>query len=206
MLDIRNLELGDLPFVAKLHMDHMPLTFPPCKPYFNLMKLAYGSFLVNKESICHVAVLDNSIVGYVCFHKHPKQIYITALRNSPLAFGSNVMLLFLRFPVFFLKGVPRVLKTFSLSRASKRPATPDPDFWTEQYELRPIVVRKDNQGKSVAERLMSCGETSLMSRGERRYFLRVKKDNARAIAFYNKMGFATVRTEGIRVVMVKDIK
>jgi len=69
-----------------------------------------------------------------------------------------------------------------------------------------MVVRKDKQGTSVADRLISCGENSLMDRGEKKYFLRVRKDNARAIAFYNKVGFTTVREEGIRIVMVKDVK
>ncbi len=206
MLSIRNLALEDLSVIAKLHMDHMPLTFPPCRPYFNLMKLIYSSFLVTKEGICHVATIDDSIIGYVCFHKCSKHIYISAFKNCPVGFCWNAMVLFFRFPVFFLKGVPRVLGTLSLSRTSEQPATPDSDLWKGLYELRPIVVRKDKQGTSVADRLISCGENSLINSGENKYFLRVRKDNARAIAFYNKMGFITVRDEGVRIVMVKDIK
>jgi len=69
-----------------------------------------------------------------------------------------------------------------------------------------MVVRKDKQGTSVAVRLISCGEKSLMNRGEKKYFLRVRKDNSRAVAFYNKMGFTTVSNENNRIVMVKDVK
>ena len=206
MLNIRNLELEDLPVIAKLHIDHMPLTFPPCRYYFNLMKLIYSSFLVNTEGICYVATIDNTIVGYVCFHKCSKKIYTSAFRNYPVGFCCNVVMLLLRFPAFFLKGVPRVLRTLRLSRSSKQPTTSDSDLWKEHYELRPMVVRKDKQGKSVADRLIACGENSLMNRGEKKYFLRVRKDNARAIAFYNKVGFSTVREEGLRIVMVKDVK
>ena len=206
MLNIRNLELEDLPVIAKLHIDHMPLTFPPCRPYFNLMKLIYSSFLVNEEGICYVATIDNTIVGYVCFHKCSKKIYTSAFRNYPVGFCCNVVMLLLRFPAFFLKGVPRVLRTLRLSRSSKQPTTADSDLWKGDYELRPMVVRKDKQGTSVADRLISCGENSLMDRGEKKYFLRVRKDNARAIAFYNKVGFTTVREEGIRIVMVKVVK
>jgi ribosomal protein S18 acetylase RimI-like enzyme len=206
MLNIRNLELEDLPVIAKLHLDNMPLTFPECRYYFNLMKLIYSSFLISKEGISYVATIDNNIVGYVCLHKSSKKIYISAFRNSPVAFCSNLLMLLLRFPVLFLKGVPRVLRTFSLSRSSKQPTTSDSDLWKEYYELRPIVVRTDKQGTSVADRLITCGENSLMNRGEKKYFLRVRKDNARAIAFYNKKGFTTVRYEDIRIVMVKDVK
>jgi hypothetical protein len=206
MLSIRNLALDDLSVIAKLHMDHMPLTFPPCRPYFNLLKLIYSSFLVTKEGICHVATMDDNVIGYVCFHKCSKTTYISAFRNCPVAFCWNVMMLFLRFPVFFLKGVPRVLGTLSLSRTSEQPATSDSDLCTGLYELRPIVVRKDKQGTSVADNLISCGEKSLINSGENKYFLRVRKDNARAIAFYNKMGFITVRDEGVRIVMVKDVR
>ena len=206
MLNIRNLEAEDLPVIAKLHIDHMPLTFPPCRPYFNLMKLIYSSFLVNKEGICHVATIDNTIVGYVCFHKCSKQIYTTAFKNYPVGFCYNVVMLLLRFPVFFLNGVPRVLRTLRLSRSSEQPVTSGSDLWKEDYELRPMVVRKDKQGTSVAERLISCGEKSLVDRGEKKYFLRVRKDNPRAVGFYNKTGFTAVRDEGIRIVMVKDLK
>ena len=206
MLNIRNLELEDLPVIAKLHIDHMPLTFPPCRPYFNLMKLIYSSFLVNEEGICYVATIDNTIVGYVCFHKCSKKIYTSAFRNYPVGFCCNVVMLLLRFPAFFLKGVPRVLRTLRLSRSSKQPTTADSDLWKGDYELRPMVVRKDKQGTSVADRLIACGENSLMNRGEKKYFLRVRKDNTRAIAFYSKVGFTTVREEGIRIVMVKDVK
>jgi ribosomal protein S18 acetylase RimI-like enzyme len=206
MLNIRNLESEDLPVIAKLHLDNMPLTFPECRYYFNLMKLIYSSFLVNKEGICRVATIENNIVGYVCFFKSSKKIYISAFRNCPVAFCCNVMMLLLRFPVFFLKGVPRVLRTLSSSGSSKQTTTSDPDLWEQYYELRPIVVRTDKQGTSVADRLISCGENSLMNRGEKKYFLRVRKDNARAIAFYSKMGFTTVRHEDIRIVMVKDVK
>lgn len=205
MLNIRNLEAQDLPAIAKLHIDHMPLTFPSCRPYFNLMKLIYSSFLFNKEGICHVATMDNTIVGYVCFCKFSKNIYTTAFKNYPVGFCCNVMMLLIRFPVFFLNGVPRVLRTLRLSRSNDRPATSDTDLWEEDYELRPIVVRKDKQGTSVADRLISCGEKSLMNRGEKKYFLRVRKDNARAIAFYKKMGFTIAGDEDIRIVMTKDV-
>jgi GNAT superfamily N-acetyltransferase len=206
MLNIRNLELEDLPVIAKLHIDHMPLTFPPCRPYFNLMKLVYSSFLVNEEGMCYVATMDDTIVGYVCFHKCSKKIYTSAFRNYPVRFCWNVMVLLLRFPAFFVKGVPRVLRTLRLSRSSEQPKTMDSNLWKEDYELRPMVVRRDKQGTSVADRLIACGENSLMDRGEKKYFLRVRKDNARAIAFYNKVGFSTVGEEGIRIVMVKDVK
>ena len=206
MLNIRNLELEDLPVIAKLHIDHMPLTFPPCRPYFNLMKLVYSSFLVNEEGMCYVATMGDTIVGYVCFHKCSKKIYTSAFRNYPVRFCWNVMVLLLRFPAFFVKGVPRVLRTLRLSRSSEQPKTMDSNLWKEDYELRPMVVRRDKQGTSVADRLIACGENSLMDRGEKKYFLRVRKDNARAIAFYNKVGFSTVGEEGIRIVMVKDVK
>jgi hypothetical protein len=71
-LNIRNLKLDDLSIIAKLHLDNMPLTFPRCRYYLNLMKLIYSSFLVNKESICYVATIQHDIVGYICFNKASK--------------------------------------------------------------------------------------------------------------------------------------
>lgn len=206
MLDIRNIEAKDIPVIAKLHLDHMPLSFPPCRPYFNIMKLIYSSFLVNKEGICHVAVLDSTIVGYVCFLKYLKKTYTTAFKSHPVVFCCNVFILLLRFPFFFLEGLLRVIGTFGSPRSGNKPTTSEFDSWEDGYELRPIVVRNDQQGTSIADQLVSCGEKSLRDRGEKRYFLRVKKDNARAIAFYKKMGFTTAADEGVRIIMVKDMK
>lgn len=205
MLNIRILEAEDLPIIAKLHIDHMPLTFPPCRYYLNLMKLIYSSFLANKESICYVATIDNTTVGYVCFHKCPKKIYTTTLKNYPVAFCCNVLMLLLRFPVFFMNGLHRVKKTLRLSTSHNQTTISDFDSWEESYELRPMVVRKDKQGTPVAEELISRGENILVKRGEKRYYLRVRKDNARAIAFYNKMGFIKLRDENIRIVMIKNM-
>jgi len=205
MIIIRDLEAEDLTVIAKLHIDHMPLTFPPCRPYFNLMKLIYSSFLYNKESICYVATIDNTTVGYVCFQKFSKKIYTTACKNYPVSFCCNVLILLIRFPVFFLNGLPRVHRTLKLSRSNNQSTASDSDSWEKNYELRPIVVRKDRQGTPVAERLISRGENTLVNKGEKKYFLRVKKDNTRAIAFYNKMGFTKLRDEDVRIVMVKNL-
>ena len=206
MLSIRDLEPEDLPVIAKLHIDHMPLTFPPCRPYFNIMKLVYSSFLSGKEGFCGVATVGTAVVGYICFHKYPKKIYTAALKNHPVGLLGNVLLLFLRFPVYFFNGVPRVLKTLRSSRSAKEPTSSVSDLWKETYELRPMVVRKDNQGTPAAGQLMSWGEKTLMDRGEKKYFLKVRMDNPRAIAFYNKMGLTTAASENIRIIMVKDLK
>jgi ribosomal protein S18 acetylase RimI-like enzyme len=93
-----------------------------------------------------------------------------------------------------------------LSGARKQPKTSASNLLKEYYELRPIVVTPDKQGTSVADRLISYGENSLINKGEKKYFLRVRKDNARAIAFYKKMAFTTVRHEDIRIFMAKDVK
>lgn len=206
MPNIRNLEPEDLPVIAKLHIDHMPLTFPPCRPYFNLMKMVYSSYLFDKEGICGVATMDNNVVGYICFHKRSKEIYTTAFKKYPVGFCCNVALLLLRFPASFLKGVPRVLRTLRLSRSGEHPSASDSEVWKEIYELRPMVARKDKQGTPVASRLVSWGEQTLIKRGERRYFLRVRKDNPRAIAFYNKVGFVKAADEDVRIVMVKNLE
>jgi ribosomal protein S18 acetylase RimI-like enzyme len=206
VLSVRNLELQDLSAIAKLHMEYLPLTFPPCRYYLNLVKLIYSYYLFCKETICWVATIDSNIVGYVCLLKYSNKLYISAFKYCPAPFCYNAIMLFIRFPNYFLKGLPRVLRTLSLSKPSKPSAATVSDLRKEHYELRPIVVRDDKQGSSIAVRLISCGENSLSNKGEKKYFLQVRKDNPRAIAFYRKMGFRTVSYADIRIVMVKDIK
>jgi ribosomal protein S18 acetylase RimI-like enzyme len=206
VLNIRKLESQDIPVIAQLHIDHMALTFPPCRYYFNLMKLIYSSFLTSKEGFCYVATINSEIVGYVCLHKYPKRIYASAFRNCPVAFCCNVTMLLLKFPILFVKGAPRVLKTLSLSRSNRKAKTLNSNLWEDHYELRPIVVRRDKQGTSVADRLIYYGEKSLIKNEEKKYFLRVRKDNPRAIAFYSRMGFITVQDGDIRIIMLKSIK
>jgi ribosomal protein S18 acetylase RimI-like enzyme len=92
-----------------------------------------------------------------------------------------------------------------LFRSSKPPKASELTSWEEKYELRPIVVRKDKQGTSAAEKLIRRGEKTIVNLGESQYYLRVRKDNYRAIAFYNKMGFTKLRDEDARFVMVKNL-
>lgn len=206
MLSLRNLEAEDLSAIAKLHMKHLPLTFPPCRYYFNLMRLIYSYYLFYEDAICWVATIDNNIVGYVCFIRGSKNLYIRTFKNYPVSFCYNGIKLLLRFPKYFLKSLPRVLRTLSLLKPSKQSAATNSDLGKEHYELRPIVVRGDKQGSSIAAGLISCGENSLAKRGEKKYFLQVRKNNPRAIGFYRKMGFRAVRDAGIRIVMVKELK
>jgi ribosomal protein S18 acetylase RimI-like enzyme len=205
MIQIRKIGTKDPPVIAKLHIDHMPLTFPPSRYYFNLLKLNYSYFLDNNKAICHLATIENNIVGYVCVLRYAEKNYLNAFRKFPVQFCGNAVMLLLRFPTYFFKRASRVLRILLSLRVGKQTATPDFGFLERHYELRPIVVKKDLQGTTVAERLISCAESVLVKKSQKKYFLRVKKDNPRAIAFYHKMGFTTIGDEGIRIVMMKDI-
>lgn len=209
ILSIRNLELADLDSIARLHLDHMPLSFPKCKYYFNLLKISYSSFLNNKESFCVVANIDNEIVGYVCLVKCLRRLHIKAFKNYPLKLFRNIIMLICRYPVLFLKDSPRRLQSLSRSGrtgAGKQHVMLTPHFDEINYELRPIVVRADYQGTSLSHVLMSYAEKLLKDNGVKKYFLRVRVDNIRAINLYRKFAFKRVGFEGeIRVVMVKAL-
>ena len=201
-LNIRNLDLADLDSIAKLHIDHMPISFPKCKYYFNLLKISYSSFLNRKENFCFLANNDNGIVGYICLIKSLRGLYIAAFKNHPISLFYNIVILICKFPVLFLKGLPRRLRCF-LPWSGKKLT---PNFRKINYELRPIVVRADYQGSSVARTLMSYAEDILREKGEKEYFLEVRVNNIRAVNFYRKIGLKLVWFDGdIRYVMVKTL-
>jgi len=74
---------------------------------------------------------------------------------------------------------------------------------TRLYELRPIVLRDDYQGSGLAEALIAKVEVALKEKHEEKYFLRVYKDNFRAINFYQKTGFIEVCSEGSNTLIME---
>ncbi len=59
----------------------------------------------------------------------------------------------------------------------------------DEAELCSIAVRKENEGKGVAHRLLATCDSILDARSIRQMFLEVRISNSRAIQFYHRNGF-----------------
>ncbi|WP_342359995.1 ribosomal protein S18-alanine N-acetyltransferase [Terrarubrum flagellatum] len=78
-------------------------------------------------------------------------------------------------------GWPGALAGFVLSRIA-----------ADEAEILSICVRRKNQGKGVAGRLLNHHLSRLGQRGARAVFLEVEEGNTPAIALYRRYGFAEV--------------
>ena len=72
--------------------------------------------------------------------------------------------------------------------------------------LQVICVRRAWRGCGVAAALMEAFLDACRDAGFQRAFLPVFRDNARAIAFYRKAGFATAEVQGTSLILQRDLR
>lgn len=180
------LELKDIEAIAKLHIDYLSLSFPKNDYYYNLLKIYYSALLNSKTNFCLVGCVEGDVVGYICFVNSFVNIYKQILKGMKRELFSNIIKCVFYYAVDYLFFLKRQSLLFFRN------------LYIEEmgfrrfiiYELRPMVVAKTYQGTSMASTLIKAAEKILLAKGEKRYFLRVKKDNIRAINFYLKVGCA----------------
>lgn len=191
-LIIRKLKFEDCQSVATLHLEYLYTNIPVNKYSHNLLSYFYESFVISKGNISFVAEVERDIVGYVCLVTSLSDLKMSTLKTSFINIFRNIFLLFLISPKLILH------ELFSIGRSfiSRQPFSNYIDSQGKLWELRPIVVRSDYQGKGIAASLVARAEKALREREAHRYFLKVYRNNRRAINFYKKAGFVEKEREG----------
>lgn len=211
-IQISPIRREDLPGVRELHFAYLPTNLPRCAAAHYLMEYYYESFLITDHNLALTAKNGGEVVGYICLVGSARELYGKLLRNHPGAVIMASLEICSRYPVAFLKDMLKRLR--SLLTGGRKTATrllagegsgcfTPGERW---YELRPIVVMDDYRGKSLALDLVRQAEEVLQARGEKQYFLRVYRNNRRAIGFYQKAGLKVGRTEREQtLLMVKHL-
>jgi len=98
--------------------------------------------------------------------------------------------------VYLLAEIDGALAGFALLHLDH---APDNTTLSRPVELVRFYVAKEWHGHGVAQTLMSACRDQAIRRGGRTLWLAVWQSNARAIAFYHKMGFAVAGTIAFRL-------
>jgi ribosomal protein S18 acetylase RimI-like enzyme len=206
---IRRTQEKDLISLVNLHFQYLPTNFRDCKYSRNLIALFYKSFLRSDINMSFVAELNGLIVGYICIVRSLKELYLTMLKKHYLIVFINLSGLIIYQKDTLNKEIINIGK--SLFRKPNNDLLAKNSLHhilimeSQPYELRPIVVRHDYHGTGLASALIARAEAALKERKVRRYFLRVSKDNLRAINFYRKTEFIDVGSEGSETLVMEKI-
>jgi GNAT superfamily N-acetyltransferase len=194
----------DLDAIAQMHIDYMPSMSKKNKYFKKLLVYHYETVRDHKDNILVTADIKGILMGYVCIIKSLPQIYLTELKKYHLFIVVNILLV----SKFNLQSIIRAIlmnftKTTLRRNGESGVRTNSNDILN--WELRPIIVSKCYQGTGIAQALVGMAEKSLRERGEKKYFLRVNKDNLRAINFYTKIGMVTVGERNGVLIMAKTL-
>jgi ribosomal protein S18 acetylase RimI-like enzyme len=159
---------------------------------FYRMHISAGAFL-------YVAESEGVVRGFVLGGE--AAMLATVKRSFVKKNLAKVSLDFIVSPRSWLRILPSAL---SFLRSRKKPAQMlpllNPVVW-----LLSIAVSEDAKAKSVASRLVGhFGSWVHGTFGEIDYRLGVRKENARAIRFYEKMGFAKERETDSTIIFIKN--
>jgi ribosomal protein S18 acetylase RimI-like enzyme len=185
---IRPFKTKDLPEIANLHLKYLSTNFCTRRHSVKLLSFYYQS-LSEAGQISYVAEVKGDVAGFVCVLISPKAVYLHQIRKyflkSLLNISEMIACKICHNPAvnlrFFMSHLQNLLGNRQNSALSQqKDGLP---------ELRPIVVRPDLQGTSVARSLMAAAENDLRARGISRYFLWVENYNLRAVNFYRRIGF-----------------
>ena len=181
MIDLVSLSTRHIDEIVELHMECLPSRFHG-SPGRKLMGAYYATIAINDGATGLVAVKDGQVIGYVCGIWDRSKLNLNLLR---MHFGK---LLFWA----FVHGIvdPKVIVDF-LRRLSLRSSVPLPIGL--EYELRPIVVIKEERGSGVANELIKALIKDARHREFDRIHLFVDEDNLAAQSCYLKAGFSEVK-------------
>lgn len=180
---IRKIQKSDIGDIAQIHM--------ACFQETLLTKL--GKNFLEKYYMYYIE--DNPDTSYVYKDEHGKTTaFVIGIMNGNatrnrffkknlLMCMSSVFLVLIKYRLNFIKqAIPKIKGAFN---------PPKEDFRAQigsKGGILSIAVLEGHRGKNVAGQLVAKFEEAYFAKGERVYNLGVKKDNIRAIKFYEKVG------------------
>jgi GNAT superfamily N-acetyltransferase len=188
---IRRIRASDASQLAALHLATLRTQFTGLAGQ-NLLACYYRALTSGSGGVGYAKIEDDGgIAGFVCGIWDAAAVRRVLLHSQwwrLLGWGCLCVLF-----------RPRILS--DLWQRLIRGRTHDPSAPTDTpcrsgYELRPIAVRGESQGKGIARELLTTLLKDAEARGHGSVYLLTEVDNGRANAFYVKNGFALVGTAG----------
>lgn len=198
-------EWEDMESVANLHLEYLISSYTKDRLFKKLLIYYYDTCREDRNNKLITGDINGNIVGYACLIISLKKLYLKMIGKYFVVVPLNFLrLIYSQKPVLRKIMYPNnTIKTYFRRTNENRVQR----TLINNYELRPIVVIKEYQGTNVAKKLLLHAEDFLMNKGEKYYFLRVRKDNVRAINFYYKNRFNVIGEDDEQtLVMGKTLK
>lgn len=195
MIQYKIATLVDMPEVAKVHQKCFPGTF--IASFGQKLITDYYTEFFNENPLFVLVEKDGAIEGF-CMG------YITgseARNNFMSKFKVRLAFRMLYLCMTFNKLAIQKCLAFVMPKKNSAPSKKI----VADADLLSICVTDNMKGSGAAKELVCKFEDLLKARNVKNYTLAVYKDNARAIGFYNKMGFETVAETFDEYKMIKSI-
>jgi ribosomal protein S18 acetylase RimI-like enzyme len=183
---VRTMEAGDVPEVVRLHGAAFPDNFMTTFGA-KFLDAFYWELIAHSDGYGCVAIDDDGrLVGFCVGGVGAIQgIARGMLRSRPLSFAMPALLNVARSPA-------RLVRTGRLALGYLGGGG-DADSDPGEAHLLQIAVAEGSRGSGLAEALVGDFLREMERRGATSVRLGVKESNARAIAFYRRMGFVEVK-------------
>lgn len=180
-MNIREANSKDIDSIVDIHSDAFNGFFlTSLGPDF--LKLYYGCFINNRETVTLVAEDDGIIYGFSALTIKSKGFNNRLIKNNLFAFGLFFIKLLLNSPMSLI----RLLK--NLSKINGK-INDNRDY----AELYSIGVSRSAQGKGIGKKLLSVSELKMQEAGVKRISLTTDyMNNKSVVSFYNSMGYSTL--------------
>ncbi len=195
MYQISEFQLTNAEDIARLHQEYLNTPFKGNSGRHLLVNY-YKTLFFQKGGVCFVVIFEDSVIGFVCGIWDPRLISKYLLRKFWYSMIYWGILHLLTFPKMIIDISSRIFQ--KNSNKEKKPGN--------NYELRPIVVANEYQGKNVSNILLSKLCEDAKKRSFEKIILFTENDNLPAQKFYKKNNFQLIKqVDGEKILFELDL-
>ena len=174
-MEIRELKIEDVPWIAELHMKGINRGFITSLGE-NFVEALYEAIVAEESSFGFAAEDNGSVIGFVAFSADLQKLYKAAIKKG-LRFA--VLLLPKMFSLKRLKGVFANVLYPAKNKAKNLPLV----------ELLSVAVEENARNQQLATKLVQAGLAECVHRGIKEVRVIVESSNEMANKLYSKCGF-----------------
>jgi len=173
------------------------------------LNVYYSNYLTYPKHLLLIAKFENKIVGFVAGTLSTDLLYRSLFRENFFTIARLTLFRFMANGEFrkqlfkrlhFVKGA---IKSKILSNKNREKTAPEQKL--NNCRLLSIAVLRDFWNKGASLKLIMAFEQEVKKRGAQECFLSVKKDNLRAVGFYQKAGWRISKEAGGSYIFTKNL-
>lgn len=181
---IRKIKTSDMVSIAQIHKQCFQDTLLT-KFGNKFLQAYYMAYIEDNPDTSYVYINETGQpIGFLIGIMNGNITRNNFFKNNFLMFIISILQVLIQYRIAFIKQIfPKIKGVFNKPKEDFR------DKIGSKGGILSIAILDQYRGKGIAEQLVNSFEEAYYNKGERVYNLGVKKDNLRAIKFYEKIGF-----------------